>query len=196
MDFDKLAEEALLSGKHEAWRTLVHEAFPVLMVAATSVLSNREDAEDVVQTAFERIFQRRKSYRGETFLPWAKLITRRLAFTQGGSIGRRRRFQGTSGMDANNLPDPRGDFREVIDDKDEITRRLARLPHCLPLLTDAQKEVIRLRFFREPEDEASMQLCQARPIRLIARNLGITEASVCGRLARATTSLQPCLDAR
>jgi RNA polymerase sigma-70 factor (ECF subfamily) len=77
------------NGDREAFRTVYRLLAPTLLGVALSLLRDRDLAQDVVQEAFVRVWEKATSYDGEkgAVVAWAVIIVRRLALNE---IRRRR----------------------------------------------------------------------------------------------------------
>jgi RNA polymerase sigma-70 factor, ECF subfamily len=116
---------------------------------AESILRSREDAEEVVQDTFTRIYvygHRYRAQEGATFSSWGYAILTRLAFTRYQKLKKRR--ERTLEMDPEafeRLPDETS-FLEPLRARDEVLVALARLP-------EAARRVLSLQFLEGKTQE-------------------------------------------
>lgn len=122
---------------------------------AKSILYSQEDAEEVVQDCFTRIYvyaDRFKKQEGASFSSWAYAILTRLAFTRYQKLKKHRGV--TAELDPElyeRLPDP-GEFIEDLSIRSEVLIALSRLP-------EAAARVLRLQFIdgKTQEEIADME---------------------------------------
>lgn len=80
---ERIALEAIRNGNADAYGTLVHLHMRKAMSIAWGILRNEHDAEDVVQEAFVKAFEKIASMRSdEAFAPWLFRIVSNLALDQ------------------------------------------------------------------------------------------------------------------
>ncbi len=176
-----LSDEALLRESRqdpERFAELVVRYEAPFLRKARSILRSPEDAEEVVQDAFTRIYlyaDRYEKQEGATFSSWGYMILTRLAFT---------RYQKLKKHSARNLAlDPEvyeripeeGTFVEELSVKNEVLMALAKLP-------ESAARILRLQFFEGKTQEE------------IAREEGSTVPAVKTRVHRAKKLLRSALE--
>lgn len=115
----------------EAFSELVRRYEAPFLRKAKNILYSKEDAEEVVQDAFTRIFLYGDRYRpqeGASFSSWAYAILTRLAYTRYGKLKRTRTAM--SPLDPElyeRMPDTEH-FMEDLTIRDEVLAALAKLP--------------------------------------------------------------------
>lgn len=126
-------EEILrLSRKHpDAFEVLVERYEAAFLRKAKSILWNGEDAEEVVQDTFTRIYVYADRYTpqvGASFSSWGYTILTRLAYTRYTKLSKLRgRTQELEPEAFERLPD-NSDFRDTLSVTNEVLVALARLP--------------------------------------------------------------------
>jgi RNA polymerase sigma-70 factor (ECF subfamily) len=119
------------------------------MRKARSILYSKEDAEEVVQDTFTRIYlyaDRYQKQEGAQFSSWAYAILTRLAFTRYQKLRKLRNTQVPMEAETyERLPDT-SDFREELSVKDEVLVALAKLP-------EQAARVLRLQFIEGKTQE-------------------------------------------
>ncbi|MBP6860271.1 MAG: sigma-70 family RNA polymerase sigma factor [Candidatus Pacebacteria bacterium] len=115
----------------ELFRILVRRYEAAFTRKALTILRVPEDAEEVVQDTFTRIYlyaDRYQAQEGAKFSSWAYTILTRLAFTRYQSMKKRR--TGTVPLDPEHYESLRDtdDFVETLTHKDEVIAALASLP--------------------------------------------------------------------
>lgn len=136
---------AARSGDRAAFRELVWMYQKKVFALSYAFFGNREDALDLVQETFLRLYQKLDSYRpGRSFEAWLLQIARNLCIdhVRRSETRLKGRTSGTSVEDMN-LPDTRpaagdrqGDIRDVLN-------------RCLDRLADRQRTVFMMRHFSE-----------------------------------------------
>lgn len=133
----------------DAFGELVLRYEDAFLRKARSILYSREDAEEVVQDAFTRIYiyaDRYKPQEGASFSSWAYAILTRLAFTRYQKL---RKLRGrTAPLEPETyerLPDE-SDFRERLVVTDEVLVALSKLP-------EAAARVLSLQFIEGKSQE-------------------------------------------
>ena len=173
------AEVLALSRKNpEAFGILVDRYEAAFLRKAQSILWNREDAEEVVQDTFTRIYlygDRYSPQEGASFSSWSYLILTRLSFTRYQKMKKERGR--TMAMDPETyerLPDTES-FLEDLTIRDEVLAALARIP-------EAAARVLRLQFLegRNQEEIAAME--------------GSTVSAIKTRVHRAKKQFKDSLD--
>jgi RNA polymerase sigma-70 factor, ECF subfamily len=138
----------------EAFTALVARYEDAFMRKARSILYSKEDAEEVVQDTFTRIYvyaDRYQSQEGAQFSSWAYAILTRLAFTRYQKLSKHRKANVPMETETyERLPDS-SDFRDELTVKDEVLVALARLP-------ESAARVLRLQFI---EGKSQDEIAQA-----------------------------------
>jgi RNA polymerase sigma-70 factor (ECF subfamily) len=133
----------------EAFRILVRRYEAPFLRKAKSILRDPQDAEEIVQDAFTRIYVYADRYRAEpgaSFSSWGYTILTRLAYTRYKKVSQGR--QRTVEMETETyerIPD-QADFVEELSIKDEVVVALARLPETMA-------RVLRLQFIEGKTQE-------------------------------------------
>jgi len=100
--------EGCLRGDPEACRRLVEDFAGLVMAAALNVLGNREDAEDVCQETFIKVFSRLESYDPERpFRTWLLTIAYRRSLDMIRKKRRFRQFASRAGFELAEMPSAR-----------------------------------------------------------------------------------------
>ena len=126
-------EEVLRLSKSEpeAFAVLVDRYEDALLRKARSILRSKEDAEEVVQDAFTRIYlyaDRYKAQEGASFSSWAYAILTRLAFTRYRKLAKKRAARVPLDPEVfERIPDSEH-FLEDMTIRDEVLAALAKLP--------------------------------------------------------------------
>jgi RNA polymerase sigma-70 factor (ECF subfamily) len=142
----------------ELFAVLVRRYEAALLRRAKSILWSPEDAEEVVQDAFTKMYLYADKYHpqeGASFSSWMYTILNRVAYTKYAA----RRKEGGRRADLEpehyeSLPDARAEFLEDLSIRDEVIAALAKLP-------DASARILRLQFIEgktQEEIAASEQL--------------------------------------
>lgn len=143
-------EVLALSRSHpDAFGELVDRYEAAFLRKAQSILYSREDAEEIVQDTFTRIYLYANRYspqEGASFSSWGYLILTRLAFTR---YQKRKKERGrTVEMEPETferLPDTDG-FLEDMTIRDEVLSALSRIP-------EAAARVLRFQFIEGKSQE-------------------------------------------
>lgn len=154
----------------EQFAQIVHEYSPRLVGLATRIVGSREAAEDVVQDALVKAFQRRESWRGEGQLStWLYAIVYRQAIS---SIRGKKRL----GI-MKELPETASDdaWEEEIDLTDE---NIAKMRRALEQLPEVDRALVGLFHIED------------KSVRECAAVCGLSEANVKVRLHRARGKLK------
>jgi len=128
-DISRLLEKAR-TGDRQAFRTLVVMHQQRVYLLAYSLLRNREDATDVVQETFMRLFQKLDAYEpGKNFQGWLLQIAKNLCIDYyRKNYGRRREHQSDMSLQDIDPPAPPGDSSPAgFDLRQAFSRALARL---------------------------------------------------------------------
>ena len=143
-------EILVLSRKHpDVFEVLVNRYEPAFLRKAKSILWNGEDAEEVVQDTFTRIYVYADRYVpqvGASFSSWGYTILTRLAYTRYSKLSKHRgRTQELEPEAFERLPD-HSDFRDTLSVTNEVLVALARLP-------EQAQRVLRLQFLEGKTQE-------------------------------------------
>ncbi len=162
----------------EVFALLVARYEAAFLRKARSIVWSPEDAEEVVQDAFTRIYlyaDRYEAMEGASFSSWGYMILTRLAFTRYQKLKTKNaRFSDLDPETYERLPEE-GTFLEDLTIKDEVLMALAKLP-------EAAKRVLSLQFLEgKTQDE-------------IARSEGSTVPAVKTRVHRAKKLLKDALE--
>jgi len=180
----------IVSGDREAFRSLVREYHPLAYSLAFKMLSSPQDAEEVVQDAFLKIYQTLGSFRGEAALKtWILRIVMRLSLNRRRDRARSSWYRlglhlDDSGADPEAVPEPAmptAPNPEALCISRETRRLLLALVDELP---DALREVLVLNSFEELSYEE------------IARILDIPLGTVSSRIYSARRKLLRALRQR
>lgn len=146
------SDEAVLKASRldpDAFRILVRRYEAPFLRKAKSILYAEEDAEEVVQDAFTRIYvyaDRYEQQPGASFSSWAYFILTRLAFTRYQKLKALRGHRADLDPEAyERLPDAE-DFVEESTIRNEVLVALAKLP-------EAAARVLRLQFLEGKTQE-------------------------------------------
>jgi RNA polymerase sigma-70 factor (ECF subfamily) len=142
----------------ELFAILVRRYEAALLRRARTILRSPEDAEEVVQDAFTKMYLYADKYRpqeGASFSSWMYTILNRVAYTKYAA----RRKEGGHRADLEpehyeSLPDARAEFIEDLSIRDEVIAALAKLP-------ESSAKILRLQFIEgktQEEIAASEQL--------------------------------------
>lgn len=133
----------------EAFRVLVARYEEPFLRRAKSILYSKEDAEEVVQDAFTRIYVYGARYRrqeGAAFSSWAYAILMRLAFTRYRKLAKHRK--GTAPLETETyerIPDA-ADFVEDLSIRSEVLVALSKLP-------EAAARILKMQFIEGKSQE-------------------------------------------
>jgi RNA polymerase sigma-70 factor, ECF subfamily len=128
-DISRLLEQAR-SGDRQAFKTLVVMHQQKVYLLAYSLLRNREDATDIVQETFIRLFQKLDAYEPEkNFQGWLLQIAKNLCIDYyRKNYGRRREHESDKRLEDIDPAAPPGDSSPAgFDLRQAFTRALARL---------------------------------------------------------------------
>ncbi|MDB5189583.1 MAG: polymerase sigma factor [Parcubacteria group bacterium] len=138
------SDEAVLRAAQrnpEAFEILVARYEEAFLRKARSILFTREDAEEVVQDTFTRIYiyaDRYQPQEGASFSSWGYMILTRLAFTRYQKLSKLRKTTAPLETETyERLPDE-SDFEGVLTVKDEVLIALARLPEAASRILSLQ----------------------------------------------------------
>lgn len=140
----------------ELFRVLVKRYEAPFLRRARSILFSPEDAEEVVQDAFTKMYLYADKYRpqeGASFSSWAYTILNRVAYTKYRvrSIEKGKRAE-LSPEHYESLPDARAEFIEDLTIRDEVVAALSKLP-------ETAAKILRLQFIegKSQEEIAEME---------------------------------------
>ena len=172
-DLDQLVEAAR-HGDHEAFEELVRRTHADTFALARRLVSDDDDAQDVVQEAYLRAFRSIKKFRGDAqFSTWLYRITANCASTH---LGRRRRHHHDELDEEVAVPDPQPDHDPAA--ACEATLLRDRLEAAIAELPPRLRVVVVLR------DIYDMNHAE------IAEELDISESAAKVRLHRARRKLR------
>jgi RNA polymerase sigma-70 factor (ECF subfamily) len=152
-DVTALADAELLARSRkepELFAILVRRYEAALLRRARVILRSPEDAEEVVQDAFTKMYLYADSYKpqeGATFSSWMYTILNRVAYTK--YAVRRKEWGRVAELEPEHyesLPDTRAEFLEDLSIRDEVIAALARLP-------EAAAKILRLQFIEGKTQE-------------------------------------------
>lgn len=154
-------EEVLRAAQKDpgAFEALVERYEAAFLRKAKSILFSKEDAEEVVQDTFTRIYVYADRYipqEGATFSSWGYTILTRLAYTRYKKLSAQRKTQIPMETETFERIADTSDFREELTVKDEVLVALAKLP-------DAAARVLRLQFL-EGKTQEEIALAEASSV--------------------------------
>src|SRR5437868_8201088 len=150
-----------------AFADSIEPLLPIAFRLAFAMLRDRDEAEDAVQEAAMKAWQKRRTFRpGAEPRPWF------LAIVANECRMARRRRRWSSIDQVRVKPDTRGDDPMATEEADQLRRALARLAH-------ADRLVLVLRFYLDFSNEE------------VARTLGISAGAARVRVHRALNRLRP-----
>jgi RNA polymerase sigma-70 factor (ECF subfamily) len=180
---DEKVIERCLQGDDAAWETVVNQYAKRIYNLTYRYTSRQDEAEDLTQEIFIRVYQNLKSFRSDsgTFQSWIMKVGRNLIIDH---YRRTRRYQqaaGTEEMETMNLKDDKVPNPQRVAEQSEASRFLSE---GLRALSPELKEAIIL---RDLEGMAYLE---------IAELLGIPEGTVKSRINRARLELAKLLTKR
>jgi RNA polymerase sigma-70 factor (ECF subfamily) len=126
----------------DAFVLLVERYEDAFLRKARSILYSQEDAEEIVQDTFTRIYvyaDRYKPQEGAKFSSWAYSILTRLAFTRYQKLKKSRaRTADLDPEDYERLPDTQDAFMENLTIRDEVLLALSKMPETAARLLRLQ----------------------------------------------------------
>jgi len=162
----------------EAFSVLVDRYEDAFLRKARSILFRQEDAEEVVQDTFTRIYlyaDRYNPQEGASFSSWGYLILTRLSFTRYQKLKKERaRTAPLEPETYERLPDTE-EFVETLTTRDEVLQAFARMP-------EAAARVLKLQFLDGLTQEE------------IAKKEGSTVSAVKTRVHRAKKLFKESID--
>jgi RNA polymerase sigma-70 factor (ECF subfamily) len=162
-------------GNEDAFCSLIREIEPLVFNLAYNLLGNRQDAEDMSQEAFLRVYKALPNYRGEaSFKNWAMRICKNVCMDE----MRRRKVR----------IQPVGDVPETLADNTDITSQI---------LEDERKQALRTAI--DSLDERARTLVIMRDINLmsykqIAEVMDLEIGTVKSALNRARKKLREIIE--
>jgi RNA polymerase sigma-70 factor (ECF subfamily) len=162
------------AGDDAAWRELVDRfSRYVYAIAVQGFRLPQQDAEDVFQEVFARVYERLGSLRDdEAVRPWIAQLTRRLC------IDRLRAGSRESDADLDELPEvPADDVLESLEQAFDVHEALAELPENCRQILD--------RFFARDES-----------YRTIGDDLGLPAGTIASRISRCLDKLRDAFEGR
>ncbi len=180
---DEKVVERCLQGDDAAWEMVVNQYARRIYNLTYRYTARRDEAEDLTQEVFIRVYQNLKSFRSESgsFQNWIMRVGRNLVIDH---YRRTRRYQqaaGTEEMENMNLKDDKISSPQRIAEQSEAARFLSE---GLQALSPELKEAIILRDL------------EGMPYLEIAELLGIPEGTVKSRINRARLELAKLLTRR
>lgn len=174
---------AVQAGDPQAFETLAHTLRSRAFQVAHSLVGSREDALDMCQEAFLKVFKARDSYdSSQPFLPWFHRILRNTCFS---FLRKHKRLKKVS-LSVQTRDGEETDF-EIVDpgpapDAGTLAEERSTLfRNALSKLSARDREILSLRHFEE------------LPYKQIAEALGIPEGTVMSRLYHARRRLRDAL---
>jgi len=162
------------AGDDDAWRELV-ERFSryVYAIAVQGFRLSQQDAEDVFQDVFARVYERLGSLRDDDAVrPWIAQLTRRVC------IDRLRSGSRESDADLDDLPElPAEDALGALEEAFDVHEAMAELPQNCQQILD--------RFFARDES-----------YRTIGDNLGLPAGTIASRISRCLDKLRDSFEGR
>jgi RNA polymerase sigma factor (sigma-70 family) len=160
------------AGDETAWRELVDRfSRYVYAIAVQGFRLPQQDAEDVFQEVFARVYERLGSLRDdEAVRPWIAQLTRRLC------IDRLRAGSRESDADLDELPEmPAEDVLSALEEAFDVHEAMAELPQNCQTILD--------RFFARDES-----------YRTIGDQLGLPAGTIASRISRCLDKLRDAFD--
>ena len=153
LDVNTLGDAEVLARSRrepELFAVLVRRYEAPFLRRARAILRSPEDAEEVVQDAFTKIYLYADKYQpqeGASFSSWAYTVLTRVAFTR--YAARRKEWGRVVELETEHyesLPDERAEFLEDLSIRDEVVAALAKLP-------ETAARVLRLQFIEGKSQE-------------------------------------------
>ena len=161
-------------GDDDAWRELVDRfSRYVYAIAVQGFRLGQQEAEDVFQDVFARVYERLDSLRDdEAVRPWIAQLTRRVC------IDRLRSGSRESDADLDELPElPAEDSLTALEEAFDVHEAMAELPENCQVILD--------RFFARDES-----------YRTIGDTLGLPAGTIASRISRCLDKLRDAFDGR
>ena len=157
-DLNSLGDAEILARsirEPELFAVLVRRYEAALLRRARTVLSSPEDAEEVVQDAFTKMYLYADTYHpqdGASFSSWAYTILNRVAYTK----YRTKKIEWGARAELSpehyeSLPDARAEFLEDLSVRNEVLAALAKLP-------ETAAKILRLQFIEGKSQEEIAEL--------------------------------------
>lgn len=152
-DYTALPDAEILARSRkepELFAVLVRRYEPALLRRAKAILRSPEDAEEVVQDAFTKMYLYADRYRAQeraSFSSWVYTILNRVAYTK--YAARRKEWGKLAELEPEHyesLPDARAEFLEDLSIRDEVVAALAKIP-------EAAAKLLRLQFIEGKTQE-------------------------------------------
>ena len=146
----------------ELFAVLVRRHEAALLRRARAILRSPEDAEEVVQDAFTKMYLYADKYHaqeGASFSSWMYTILNRVAYTK--YAARRKEWGRVAELEPEHyesLPDDRAEFLEDLSIRDEVIAALSRLP-------ETAARLLRLQFI---EGKTQEEIAQAEDLSIPA----------------------------
>jgi len=127
------------SGDRLAWETLVRQFQGRVYGLARQYASDPEEARDLAQEAFVRVWRSLNTFRGhETFVSWLLMLTRNLCVDQLRRKAARPPAQDVDSRTATGLADP----ADLPDEELVIARRRSLVQRAIARMTERNREVL------------------------------------------------------
>ncbi|MBP1464535.1 sigma-70 family RNA polymerase sigma factor [Candidatus Chloroploca sp. M-50] len=145
----QISDEVLIvkvaTGDNQALEVLYHRYSRVVYGLAVRIVKNAEQAEDIVQETFWRVWRRASTFRhgSSQFLPWLFGIARNLCIDE----LRRRQARPATGGDDDQILLSIPDLQPAVDDVTWDAERRRLIIHALGELPSDQRQVIEMAYF-------------------------------------------------
>lgn len=152
--------------------------YPAVVSQLRKLGFDHEDARDLAQEVFSRVYEHMDAYRAESKLVYLQTVTKRLAF----NVLRDRHAAKREGIhvETDEVVDLKDDRQETADRRLERLESLQRLRVAIAQLPPNEREAIRLQLSELPLEE-------------IAKTIGITVSALKSRLHSARKRLRDLL---
>ncbi len=169
---DEYYIEKVLNGDADAYRFLVEKHKNLAYTVAYRMSGNREDAEEIAQDAFVKVYRSLKSFRGKAkFSTWLYRIIYNTAVSRHRVKKRYVLSEDFAGMDKDDIESD-GNYDNDREDK------LQALERALNDLAEDEKFIVQLYYYSQT------------PVREMSSITGLSEANVKVKLFRARKKLQ------
>lgn len=130
-------------GSALAWENLIREHQGRVYAAAFYYLKSREEAQDVTQETFLRVYRTLDSFRSEesAFLPWLMTITRNCAIDRLRKSGAMRRYEEPQREETAHIGDEKGGPEEEI----SAEQRRSLIYRALDRFNEINREILLLK---------------------------------------------------
>jgi RNA polymerase sigma-70 factor (ECF subfamily) len=177
---DLLLARRAAAGHGEAWDQIIDEHGKRLFNVALQFASSREEAEDLTQDIFLRLYRNLRSYRGDVpLIAWALRLSRNLCIDHYRRMRRERSWTRVSETVLNQLP--------AKDNVEAESQRRQRIEAIYAALADLPEELSELVLLRDLQGWSSAET---------AAYLGIPLGTLKSRLHRARLQLTERVRAR